>query len=458
VNDQRYHALPRAKRFAFTLITILTGVTLALATLEIGSLVYEAWLDKRPRRPGVELDLLMPNPHGTGSYRLKPNLVLQAKVGTQRVRIRTNSYGMPWRDVRRTPKPRRRIAFLGDSFTFGCWADSVEKSFVGVFESGISTQRFEVLNFGVPGYGLSDIELLLREEVVAFEPDFVFVVVFTGNDFRDTYLGVEKERLVRGTALLDDAVLEAKVPSQYLVNNGRSPRRARELRWLPRHLERYAAYRVMGPFWGFENLRLNFDVNSRFVSYTFWSQVPYPPVALKAIEEARRTITRIERLLDAHNAQLALVALPTREQTYAARRSGANYDIGLPQAYLEVQAAEHGIPYLDLLPIFREHVASTSAGLYVRWETHLNNRGHALAGQAMIDFFRKCVRPRRTLLQRTAHDRDRAWATCNTRSCPSFGGSERPRPPTSIRPSAPSADLRSPPSRPCCARWKTRAS
>ncbi|MBN2369863.1 MAG: SGNH/GDSL hydrolase family protein [Vicinamibacteria bacterium] len=404
MNEQISSEKPGAKRFVFMLVTILTGVTLALATLEIGSRVYENWLDKRPRRPGVELDLLTVNPHGTGSYRLKPNLDLTTRIGAQRVTIRTNCYGMPWHDVKRAPKRRQRIAFLGDSFTFGCWADSIEKSFVGVFESGVSENRFEVLNFGVPGYGLADVELLLREEVLAFAPDFVFVVVFTGNDFRDTYLGIEKERIVRGTAVLDDAVLDAKVPPRYLANDGRMPRRARERRWLRRHLESCAAYRVLGPFLGYENLRLSFAVNSRFVSYTFWSRTPYPPVALNAAEETRQTVMRIERLVNQHGAQLALVALPTREQTYAIRRYGADYDIGLPQAFLATHAAERGIPYLDLLPIFREHVACANKRLYVRWETHLNNSGHALAGHAMIDFFRNCVRPRRTLLRKSDHD------------------------------------------------------
>ena len=68
------------------------------------------------------------------------------------------------------------------------------------------------MNFGVGGYGVADEELQLEEMVLGFSPRYVVVVVFTGNDFRDTFLGVDKETIVDGVAHLDDARVRERVP------------------------------------------------------------------------------------------------------------------------------------------------------------------------------------------------------------------------------------------------------
>ena len=155
-----------------------------------------------------ELKLFRENPHGTGSFRLKPNLHANTNVNNTKIQIRTNSHGMHWRDVDMNNAQKRvRIAFVGDSFTFGCWAESFQSSFVGVFEKNLPNTTYEVLNFGVGGYGLSDIELLLKEEVSHFHPDYVILAFFNGNDFRDTYLGINKYNIVEGTARWNSNVI-----------------------------------------------------------------------------------------------------------------------------------------------------------------------------------------------------------------------------------------------------------
>ena len=71
---------------------------------------------------------------------------------------------------------------------------------------------------------------------------------------------------------------------------------------------------------------------------------------------------------------LALVALPTREQVYSSEPYGPGFDIDFPQAYLQLFAREQRIPYLDLLPIFREHVSRTNENIYVKGDTHQQRR------------------------------------------------------------------------------------
>ena len=381
-------ALPRRKRALFAAVTAAVGLGGALLVAELGLRLHER--RARPRRPAAELDLLRANPRG--SFRLHPHLDLVAEVGRRRIAIRTNSHGMRWREVSKRKDGRRRVAFLGDSFTFGCWARSVEHSLVGVFESNVSPTRWEVLNFGVGGYGLKDVELLIEEQVLEFGPDFVVVVFFAGNDFRDTYLGLHKDRIVNGTAVLDTELLARKVPEEFRGRDRTTSQPSRERASLPALLRRLALFRFVAPWLSLERLEVDFRVNRRFIAYSFWSQVPYPPVALSAKDESLATLLRIRSLLAGHDVQLGIVALPTREQVYARAGYGPGFDVSFPQAYVQVLAREQAIPYLDLLPVFREHVAGSNENLYVHGDTHLNDAGHRLAGWHVSEWFRCCLK------------------------------------------------------------------
>jgi lysophospholipase L1-like esterase len=385
----------RRKRIAFYSLALSFSLALSLLILEIGS----RWIEARRRAEpaGTRMvGLLVENPRGTGSYRLQPDYRRIARIGGREIRVSTNRHGMPWREVsvKRTDR-RRRIAFVGDSFTFGCWADSYEEAFVGVFDRSVSPERFEVLNFGVGGYGLSDVELQIQEQVMAFSPTFVIAVVFTGNDFRDTLLGLDKEDLVDGTARLNDANLRARVPEESLGFDGTLSEACDRESALLRGLDELASFRLLSPFLGLENLCVDFAVNQNFRMYTYWSQYPYPELAMKGKDAVLSTLERIDRDLEARDLRLAVVALPMMEQVHARAPVGEDYDIELPQAYLRLFARERGIPYIDLLPVLRAHVQRTNERLYLAGDTHLNNRGHELVGEALADWFRCCVKTRR---------------------------------------------------------------
>ena len=71
------------------------------------------------------------------------------------------------------PKIRPRIAIVGDSFAF---ADRVafEESWGHLLEVN-SGGRFEVLNFGVPGYSIDQAYLRFKKDVLAWQPDIVIL-------------------------------------------------------------------------------------------------------------------------------------------------------------------------------------------------------------------------------------------------------------------------------------------
>lgn len=384
------------KRAVFFLIALGLSACLFPAIVEVGDRVIQLRL--RPPKLGQELDILMPNPRGTGSHRLKPNHDLTTEADGRPVRIRTNRHGMHWREVEiEKMDRRRRIALLGDSFTFGSWADSYEKAFAGVFERNISPERWEVLNFGVSGYGPGDMELLLSEEVMAFSPSYVVVVVFTGNDFLDTFLGLDKATIVRGEAHLNDTVVRTRVPSELLVEDTTMSAPCMRRSAILRGLDELRSFRVLSPYLGLENLCLDFAVNRNFTAYSFWSQYPYPDAAKQSKDMVIAALARMGSLLADHQARLAIAVLPTYEQVHARESTGEDYDISLPQAYLQVFARERDIPYVDFLPILRAHVARTNERLFLKRDIHLNNRGHEIVGKNLAEWFRCCVRDRARL-------------------------------------------------------------
>lgn len=104
-------------------------------------------------------------------YELYPNYALRslnAKISPQGLNDRVFS----------AKKPRGifRIAVLGDSGSFG-WKVGRENSFPKVLEALLNEKRlsYEVLNFSVPGYNTAQELELLKEKVLAFDPDMVFL-------------------------------------------------------------------------------------------------------------------------------------------------------------------------------------------------------------------------------------------------------------------------------------------
>lgn len=375
-------------------------------TVIVGLGVVEVLLGVIELKPPA---LARANPNGTGSYRLRPNLDFTYAYGGKRVRITTNSHGMRWREVPLSKPPgKKRIAFVGDSFIFGESADSLEESAAGVFESEIDQSKYEVLNFGMVGYGFSDIRLQLEEQVFAFEPDYVILVSFNGNDFRDTYLGLNQYDVSTGIIERDWDTLMAKVPAAYRpVQTPKTTAdaysvfgRLRLVRVLQRARTRMQADAAEGqaakPREDRGCSKKTFTMTTEFTSFPFWSASVYPKVASEAKDVSLRELTRIHAICEWRGVKLLVVALPFEEQVYANALAGIDangipYNMALPQQYVERWARKKGVPCLDLLPILRNRALEQNLCLYPNGlDMHLNTTGHGIMGRAIVEFFR-CV-------------------------------------------------------------------
>lgn len=151
------------------------ALLLALLLAECGARAAASMLQ---RGRGVDFDPVL-------GWSMLPHVEKRGEFWSASEPGRTNSHG--WRDKERTlhkPPGVRRLAALGDSFTFGQGVDAAMR-FTELVEEATG---WEVLNFGACGYG-TDQELLVYEHVARrFAPDAVLLTVFLGNDLDDIRL------------------------------------------------------------------------------------------------------------------------------------------------------------------------------------------------------------------------------------------------------------------------------
>ncbi|MBN2370276.1 MAG: SGNH/GDSL hydrolase family protein [Vicinamibacteria bacterium] len=380
----------RFRRFFFVGALVVVGPMFSLLALEVGARIIE-----RGRRhpPGSSLTapLLRPNPNGTGSFRNIPDLRLTAIVKGRTIDFSTNGFGMRWRDVAlRKANGVKRIAVLGDSFVYGCWAGSPARTFVGVLDRELG-EPYEALNFGVSGYGFDDMELMLLEETLRFAPDYVLVASYNGNDFRDTWLGLDKFVIRNGAADLDPRILD-RIPACCRSREYPTPQQAFDDSIVRRHASLFASGRLLMRLFGLQNRRMRFQALPGFTTETFWSRQPWPPVAFEAKDLALETLERMRAIAVAGGARFGVVCIPFKDQVYARHQSGRNWDIAYPQIYVKIWARERQVPVLDLLPLLREHVAENNDDLYLGGDTHFEDHGHDVVGRLMTRWFLREMR------------------------------------------------------------------
>jgi lysophospholipase L1-like esterase len=317
-----------------------------------------------------KLKMMRENPSGKGSFRLKPGTFIETRVGGRPVRISINTFGMNWREVSQAkPEGKKRVAFVGDSFTFGCWADEPERGLVGVFERAYDSEHLEALNFGVTGYGPQDVLLYVREEILSFLPDEIVYVFWCGNDFGDAAFGLDKYDV-------DDGTITWHVEGQ----KG----------WTD-HVRRFAEnlklYRAIKNIVSLLQARAQYGLGIPVTPAIEWSRTRYGSEALKAKDAAFASIGALARLCQEHGIRLTVVAAPFQEQVYAPRMEYPGVDFQLPQKYLEIFCRDEGIDYFDLLPGMRERAASSRDPLFISGDVHLNNAGHQATGTLLAGYF-----------------------------------------------------------------------
>ncbi len=105
-------------------------------------------------------------------------------TGSRKIFVKNNSVG--FRDRDHGPKGKPRIIFLGDSFVWGYDVEQKER-FTEKLQKLLPD--YEILNFGVSGYGSDQEYLILKKYFYRYKPDIVFLM-FEDNDRDDNSTNV----------------------------------------------------------------------------------------------------------------------------------------------------------------------------------------------------------------------------------------------------------------------------
>jgi len=111
-------------------------------------------------------------------WKLEPSARIPEQQAEYSVIYQTNPQGFRSPYDFEQPKSERRIAFLGDSFTFGSGVADGE-TFVALIDEAL--RGAEVFNYGIGAFGIDQMWMTLRHYALKHEPDLV-VLAFIRND------------------------------------------------------------------------------------------------------------------------------------------------------------------------------------------------------------------------------------------------------------------------------------
>lgn len=340
------------------------------------------------------------------------------------VHVRINSQGLRDREIPYAKATgQQRILFLGDSITAGMQVP-LEMTFAKQLETSLqqaqTAGQWEIVNASVNGFGTDNELLFYRLEAHKYTPDVVILSVYLANDIYNNSRVLELR--TGGQAhkpyftLDEDGRLQLQnfpVPNTdtFTVRVGTYLKKHFQL---PRFVAQVLDLRRQVP--GFLNPVVELLSGKRGVpestptpintaGETGTTTTPaevvtavddaasppticdadYAPEIAAAWDITRAIIRQLRQEVEANGAKLAVILIPAAPQIVPPTGDGAWY-CERPNLEMTNFLAAEGVPYLDLLYPFREHILAGGERLYYQRDFHLNEAGHTLAARELFPF------------------------------------------------------------------------
>lgn len=284
-----------------------------------------------------------------------------------------------------------RILVLGDSWTAALQVPR-EDTFCKLLEKKLdehySEKEFETMNFGLDGIATGKEYLFLKELGLGYNPDLVVLVFNPGNDvfYNASWLSSDPTEPYFN---MEDGVLKQVTQPEPFIHNEFVSLVNKQLRF-PRFL--YGKIRLLkGKIESLKNQIKEKEADFPGVFNVYKRE--YSLGWKYAWEVTKALIKETKNESQEIGADFLLVSLPRRfgvnpelwddvlEDYPSMKNKG--WDLGKPGAILEKFSQEEDINYLNLLLLFRDHVAETGEELY---EDHFNSKGHELTAELMYEF------------------------------------------------------------------------
>lgn len=357
------------------MLLVLFGVIVALVFAEVVLRVGFA------RQLEVDAAHTAVDPHL--GWRNAPGLRGQHVVEGNAVPVIINPQGFRRSQPVNVEKPpnTQRIILIGDSVTAGFEVPE-EKTFAALLEKKLNergSQKYEVLNAGVRGYGTDQCEIWLRREGVRYHPDAV-IYVFCANDLSDN---LDKKNKPYYT--LRGEEMELHLPNVSRLRKAQFTLKNCYLRRLIRRIH---------------DLRHKDD----------------PVVGrMETLEERRRRSEWLRKVrgMDLDSLEWQMVSRLIRRMSDVCRQHGAKFYVASSVVIFEVDdeilhqiggdrqrdgedpfrlrerlrtiCRDEGVPFIDSLAVFSQQYRDLHESYWWKADNHYNEKGHALMAQVLFD-------------------------------------------------------------------------
>ena len=303
---------------------------------------------------------------------------------------------------------------LGDSTTAAMQV-ALEETFVKQLENELNENDagWEVINGGVNAYGTDNELLFYRLEGQKYEPDIVFLNMYLANDVYNNNQVLELRYGGQSAkpyfTLSEAGELELQnfpieQTTTFWTNVGTFLKKNFQL---PRFVAQTLSLRGDIPGWLSPIVRLfsggrgaasagNNDTEAGDGAEAETAvQTPTrrpdicdlepPPIIENAWAVTEALVLELQEEVEANGAQLAVLVIPAAPQV-APPAGNAEWYCNAPNDELTAFLDEVGIPYLDMLPSFREEALAGNGPYYFERDFHMNAMGHDLTSDLLYQF------------------------------------------------------------------------
>ncbi len=343
-----------------------------------------------------------------GTWHLPSYVGDEIRIDYQIHGIHMNSFGM--RDRERTVEKKPgvyRIAVLGDSYVEGMMVAD-DQVMTRKMEAELGP-KFEVMNFGVAGYGSLQEKIVYEKRVRAFKPDLVVVGFLSGNDMRDN----SKELSTLYSGAVPEAPFLVRQPDGSWKLDPVPPRPAAQnslIVFLKRHLALYRfAWFVVRRYstlvgHGASVVTTTPAENGSATSSARTEQnvdvalfaPPKEQIFKDAWDGTDKIIVDLKNEVEADHAKFLLVGFPSMYHMLPDPRAAlekeyhvpapADFDVDYPENHLDALSKKNGIEFLSLTPAFRAYRDAhhlTFPYFSFAHDGHWGALGHDLAAKTM---------------------------------------------------------------------------
>lgn len=391
---------PLAKRVLAN--TFLLCVGLVIAAL-LGELAVR-WLAPQVRQYSVALRRLYVRDAELG-YAMAPRISRDVRTHAFVSHVDTNRLGLRNEEIAPKDSSTIRIVGIGDSFTFGIHAGSLQNCYLKQLEklanARLATrdhlgrgraQVTEFVNAGVDGYSTVQEVGLLERLGSSLQPDGVLLEFYLGNDFTDNS-GRTRMTVEDGYLMLEASA----APYRQFAR----PLHRRIRLYLNAHSELYVFLKrhILEPVRAMQEMPAGTSSSRRYLhEYVFdegfaASLSSNPSSTIQTgTEITRQALQELRSWCDANGVRALVFAIPEAVQVDdQARREWIHrfgleneaLDFRLPNKRLRQLADETGLPLVDLTDGIETAVRSGES-VHLK-DHHWTAAGHAIAADLLID-------------------------------------------------------------------------